>query len=85
MPRHDVGKQTNHQGKWFGEYPEELHERHDRNRKLQEDRHPRPEDVSPISLRPEQVRGNKRADSQYKRNGDIPRYIGSARENRDNT
>lgn len=30
MPCHNVGKQTDHQGEWLGEYAEELHKGYDR-------------------------------------------------------
>lgn len=38
MARHDVGEQTDHQCERLGEYPEELHERHDRQGQFQVDR-----------------------------------------------
>ena len=84
VPCHDVGKQTDHQGERLGEYAEELDEWHDRNRQLQEDRRVGPEDVFPISLRPEQVDGQERTNGQNHSDSDVARHVRSARKERNN-
>ena len=60
MARHDVGEQTDHQRERLGEYPEELHERHDRQGQFQVDRRFGPKDLFPVRFRGEQVDRYKR-------------------------
>ena len=82
MARHDVGEQTDHQRERLGEYPEELHERHDRQGQFQVDRRFGPKDLFPVRFRGEQVDRYKRTKCQYACYRYISRNISASRENR---
>lgn len=80
MARHDVGEQTDHQRERLGEYPEELHERHDRQGQFQVDRRFGPKDLFPVRFRGEQVDRYKRTKCQYACYRYISRNISASRE-----
>lgn len=84
MSRQDIGKETDHQGERFGEYPNELEERHKRDRAFKPHRSRRDEeDILPIVLRGEDIDENERDHGEYAGHGEVARHVGSAREDRD--
>jgi len=82
MSRHNVGKQTDHQGERFCEHAEELHKRHDRQRHLQVYRHLRPKYVFPVFLCREQIDNDKRTACQDCRYGNVTCDVSAARKDR---
>ena len=82
VSRHDVGKQTDHQGKGLGENAEQLDGWHDGHRTLQPHRHFRPKDFFPIFLGAEYIDRNKCTQCQDQCNGNIAGHIASTRKDR---
>ena len=80
VSRHDVGKQTDHQGKGLGENAEQLDGWHDGHRALQPHGHFRPKDFLPILLGTEYIDRNECTECQYQGNGYIAGHIASSRE-----
>ena len=85
MARHDIGKQTDHQGERLGEYAEKLHKRHDRQRQFQIDRRFGPKYIFPVFLCRKQIDGDKRASRQDGRDRDVAGDVGTTRKYRDNS
>ena len=82
MSRQHIGKETDHQGKRFGEDAEELDERHHRYRHFQPPRHIRPEDIFPVMLGSEDIDCKEGTDSKHHRDRNVSRHVRTSGEER---
>ena len=86
MPCGDVGKETDHQDKGFGDDPDDLNDRHQGNGKFQPPGHPGGVDnVDPVMFVTVDGGENEGENRHDQGDRDIPGYIGTPRKKGDQT
>ena len=80
MATHHIGKQTNHQGKRFGENAKQLNNRHKWHGHFEPCGHFGPKDFFPIFFVPKKIDRQKNDKSQTESDGDVAGDVGAAGE-----